>query len=192
MASLEAIAKDFRDLVAVLTGSAGFVDRLRGTGVLKRSYVEDLGVVGPAARASGVDRDCRRDHPHAGYQGLDFKIPVLSSGDVEARFKIRIAETEESLALIRQVLQSLEPGPVLVKVEDLPAYAYACGLTESPRGENVHWVMTGPANTIYRYRVRSASFCNWPAVPLAVPGNIVPDFPLINKSFELCYSCLDR
>jgi Ni,Fe-hydrogenase III large subunit len=65
------------------------------------------------------------------------------------------------------------------------------GITESPRGENVHWVMTGRLGEIYRYRVRSASY-NWSVVPFTVPGNMVPDFPLINKSFELCYACLDR
>ena len=65
-------------------------------------------------------------------------------------------------------------------------------MTESPRGESIHWVRTGPDGQIDRYRIRSASYCNWPVVALAVPGNMVPDFPLINKSFELCYSCLDR
>jgi Ni,Fe-hydrogenase III large subunit len=68
----------------------------------------------------------------------------------------------------------------------------ALGYVESPRGQVMHYLMAGPGNTVYRYMVRSASYTNWPAVPLAVMGNIVPDFPLINKSFELCYSCLDR
>ncbi|MDO8671184.1 MAG: NADH-quinone oxidoreductase subunit F, partial [Dehalococcoidia bacterium] len=75
---------------------------------------------------------------------------------------------------------------------DVPSYAVGIGVTESPRGENVHWVRTGSDNTIDRWRIRSASYCNWPVVGLAVPGNMVPDFPLINKSFELCYACLDR
>ena len=65
-------------------------------------------------------------------------------------------------------------------------------MTESPRGENLHWVRTAADGTIDRYRVRSACYPNWPVVAAAVPGNMVPDFPLINKSFELCYACLDR
>jgi Ni,Fe-hydrogenase III large subunit len=83
-------------------------------------------------------------------------------------------------------------GPLSVPLGPLPPFRSALGVTESPRGENIHWVRTGPEGTIDRYRIRSASFCNWPVVPTTVPGNMVPDFPLINKSFELCYSCLDR
>jgi Ni,Fe-hydrogenase III large subunit len=73
----------------------------------------------------------------------------------------------------------------------LAADSWAVGIVESPRGEDVHWVMTGPAGEIRRYRVRSASY-NWALVPYAVSGDLLPDFPLINKSFELCYACLDR
>ena len=74
----------------------------------------------------------------------------------------------------------------------LQAWLPAWGCVESPRGTDVIWLMLDDLNKIYRCRVRSASYANWPAVPLTVPGNIVPDFPLINKSFELCYSCCDR
>jgi len=94
--------------------------------------------------------------------------------------------------MIRQIAEHLPEGEIRVPVDGLPAYRYGLGITESARGENVHFVMTGPGNTIYRYRVRPASYVNWPVLPFCVPGNIVPDFPLINKSFELCYSCCDR
>jgi Ni,Fe-hydrogenase III large subunit len=80
----------------------------------------------------------------------------------------------------------------VVDLGPLPAGQAAFGVTESPRGENIHWVRLAADGTLERYRVRSASYPNWPAVAASVPGNMVPDFPLINKSFELCYACLDR
>jgi Ni,Fe-hydrogenase III large subunit len=105
---------------------------------------------------------------------------------------VRIDETFTSFQLAREILAALPTGPLAVEIDSVPAYETAIGVTESPRGENIHWVRTGPDGTIDRYRIRSASYCNWPVVALTVPGNMVPDFPLINKSFELCYSCLDR
>ena len=86
----------------------------------------------------------------------------------------------------------LRPGPVATPVTSLSGGATVIGGCESPRGETVHWLRTTPAGTAERLRIRSASYFNWPAAPSTVPGNIVPDFPLINKSFELCYSCTDR
>jgi Ni,Fe-hydrogenase III large subunit len=168
------------------------LDRYRGTGILKKDIAEQLAVVGPAARASHIDLDARRDFPHAAYEYLQLEVPVINDGDVLARFLIRAVESTHSAKLIRQIIEKIPKGEYCVPLGDLPEYQYGIGITESPRGENVHFVMTGPQNTIFRYRVRSASYANWPAVPITVPGNIVPDFPLINKSFELCYACCDR
>lgn len=167
-------------------------DRFKKTGVLWKDIAVKFGAVGPAARASKIDMDARRDFPHAAYPHLSFEVPVLEDGDVLARFVIRALEAGQSAEMIRQIAEHLPEGEIRVPVDGLPAYRYGLGITESARGENVHFVMTGPGNTIYRYRVRPASYVNWPVLPFCVPGNIVPDFPLINKSFELCYSCCDR
>ena len=87
------------------------------------------------------------------------------------------------------VIDGLKDGEISVPMPDkLPPYEYAYGITEAARGENMHWLMVGENNTIYRYKVRTPSFCNWTAVPYAVNTNLVPDFPLINKSFNLSYS----
>lgn len=185
-------------LVKLILGNDGVVDRFTNTGVLKYSSAFHLGAVGVAARASGVDRDERRDHPYGAYQYLlPTSIPVLQSGDVYARFLIRVEEVNTSIELLLQALEFLdnhfqEEAPLAVPLGELPAFQSAFSLTESARGSNCHWLMTGPNNTLYRYRVRTASYANWSVVPRAVLNNIVPDFPLINKSFELCYSCLDR
>jgi Ni,Fe-hydrogenase III large subunit/Ni,Fe-hydrogenase III component G len=168
------------------------LDRYRGTGILKKDIAEQFAVVGPAARASQMNIDARRDFPHAAYEQLQFDVPVINDGDVLARFLIRAVESTHSAKLIGQIIEKIPKGEICIPLGDLPEYQFGLGISESPRGENVHFVMTGPGNTIYRYRVRSASYANWPAVPITVPGNILPDFPLINKSFELCYSCCDR
>jgi Ni,Fe-hydrogenase III large subunit/Ni,Fe-hydrogenase III component G len=192
LATLRSVEHDCRRFVELLRSTDPLQERFADTGVLPTETARLFGAVGVAARASGVDRDARRDHPHAGYAGLDLPISVRSAGDVQARAQVRINETFVSFGLIRTLLGRLPDGPLTVALPPLPSYRVGIGVTESPRGDNVHWVRTGPNGTIDRYRIRSASFCNWPVVATAVPGNMVPDFPLINKSFELCYSCLDR
>jgi Ni,Fe-hydrogenase III large subunit len=113
-------------------------------------------------------------------------------GDVMARFMIRVREAREAARLIAAVLEDLSEGEVWTDPGSCPEGGQGMGWTESPRGEHIHWLRIGPDGKVDRLRVRAASYCNWPLVPLCVPGNMVPDFPLINKSFELCYSCLDR
>jgi Ni,Fe-hydrogenase III large subunit len=191
--TLDAVALDFRAFVDLILASETLVERLTATGILPETTARALGAVGVAARASGVDVDSRRDHPYAFYDRLPMAVPVVvrHEGDVKARALVRIDEALASLAIIRATLATMPEGPIAVEVGSVPAGA-AFGVTESPRGENIHWVRTAADGTIERYRVRSASYPNWPAVAASVPGNMVPDFPLINKSFELCYACLDR
>lgn len=189
LAELKIEAGQFSEL---LLGNESFRDRLEGTGVLNGDAVEALGGVGPAARASGIARDSRRDHPYAGYSGLIIPATLETGGDVLARMKARIDETFAAFDLIDDLLGSLPGGSVWQPVPEPAPFTEAFGWAESARGETLHWIQTGPGGSIERYRVRSASYCNWPLVALAVPGNLVPDFPLINKSFELCYACLDR
>ncbi len=117
---------------------------------------------------------------------------MQTDGDVRARALVRIDESFASFALAQGLLAALPTDGLSTPIGSLPQYKTGIGVTESPRGEAVHWVRTGATGLIDRYRIRSASYCNWPIVAQAVPGNMVPDFPLINKSFELCYSCLDR
>jgi Ni,Fe-hydrogenase III large subunit/Ni,Fe-hydrogenase III component G len=193
--TLAQVAIDFQQFVDLLLASDTLVERLTGTGVLPAATARALGAVGVAARASGIDVDSRRDHPYAYYDRLpQGHVPVVvrHDGDVLARALVRVEETLASLAIVRGVLDNLPGGPAFTQVDEVPGGRVAFALAESPRGENIHWVRTAADGTIERYRVRSASYPNWPAVAASVPGNMVPDFPLINKSFELCYACLDR
>jgi Ni,Fe-hydrogenase III large subunit/Ni,Fe-hydrogenase III component G len=175
-----------------LLANAGVVDRLMHTGVLKREVARDLGATGPAARASGLDRDVRRDHPYSFYKELDFQVIRREAGDVRARFEVKTDEIFESLNLIDQLVLRMPGGHLVQHLGAVPSERWGFAMVESPRGLLSHWLRLGPNGTIADWRVRSASHALWPAVAQTVPGNIVPDFPLINKSFNLCYACCDK
>jgi Ni,Fe-hydrogenase III large subunit/Ni,Fe-hydrogenase III component G len=189
---LQCLKDDFTEVANLLLTHDIAINRMAKTGILRLQYANDLEVVGVAARASGRPIDIRQGQPYAVYDHIQFQVPVCQEGDVLARIRIRIDEIYQSFSIIEQVLTQLPSGEILTEIPKLEPYRTAMGWCESPRGETVHWVMIGHNNTIYRYRIRSATYSNWPAVPLTMEGNIVPDFPLINKSFELCYACCDR
>ena len=190
---LETFASEFDDLVTFLIDSGTFTDRIDGTGILETQVARELGVVGFAARGSGLDLDLRRDQPHDAYASLRFRVPVEEGGDVRARLMVRAREVEESLSILRQALEALPQGELLTSLPNvLPANASALGWAEGWRGECLHWVQTDHEGRLARVKVTDPSFKNWPALVRAVPGNIVPDFPVINKSFNLSYSGNDR
>ena len=182
------LQKEFNETVEIIKSNSLFIDRVENTGVLKNEIAADLNAVGPAGRASGINSDVRRDYVYAAYGKMNFSVPVHNNGDVNCRLNTKIEEVNESIKIVLEGIGSIPEGNVLENIRNLQPYKYAFGLTESPRGENCHWVMTGEDNTIYRYKIRTPSFCNWPALCHAVKGNIVPDFPLINKSFNLSYA----
>ncbi|MDO8506925.1 MAG: NADH-quinone oxidoreductase subunit C [Candidatus Limnocylindria bacterium] len=187
-------AAEFRSYLAALLETDSFMERVTGTGVLPRDLANELGAVGVAARASGIALDARATHPYAALRPGMVTPVVRTEGDVRARMLVRADEAFASFALVSALLDELAevgPGDLVTPIGPLPADRWALGMVESPRGEAVHWLMTGPRGEIARYRVRSASY-NWAVVPFAVAGSLLPDFPLINKSFELCYACLDR
>jgi Ni,Fe-hydrogenase III large subunit/Ni,Fe-hydrogenase III component G len=183
---LSVIQQEFRELMDLLMSRPSVMDRIETTGRLFNDIAKGLHVVGPVGRASGIDRDIRRDHPYAAYKELNFKVITNKSGDVYARTKVRSDEVLESFGLIEQALWSLPEGDIVTKAASI-ADGCAMGYTESPRGELIYWVRI-LNNKIERCKVRDASFCNWLAIEYAVLDNIVPDFPIINKSLSLSYS----
>ena len=187
------IEHEVRSIVRLLVRSEGFMSRLQTTGVLTAKEARRLGAVGVAGRASGVDQDLRRDRPADGYRDLAVSVIGASAGDAAARFHVRAQEVGVSAALIADLAGRLPDGPIaaLLGGEPRPGDVAMAG-GEGPRGASWLWLMAGPGGHIARLHLRSASFANWPVVATVVPGNIVPDFPLINKSFELCYACTDR
>ncbi len=183
---------EFADLMRIIETSDSTRDRLARTGILHPEKARDLGIVGVAGRASGVDRDVRRDHPYAAYDSVSFQVPVYQEGDVLRRLQVRVDEIRQSLVLIRAAESGLRPGPHYVPLPPLPADQCALGAVEGWRGEILHWIRTGSGNQLERCKIKDPSLNNWPALAEAVQGNIVPDFPVINKSFNLSYSGTDR
>lgn len=187
------VRRRMRRLGTMLIDSPSHVDRLENTGILPLEEAAAWATVGPIARASGIDRDLRRDHPYAAYSELTFDVPVLTSGDALARARIRLEETTQTLRLVDQALGQLPGGSVRANALGLPHDGTALGWVESPRGEGVHWIRFTSEGLVARYRVRTASFANAQAFPTCIPGrNILTDFPVIEQSLALSYAGADR
>ena len=191
--AVSALRHELGTLEPMLLNSSSHLDRLEGTGILRPEDAWAYGAVGPTGRASGVERDLRRDHPYAAYGEVDFAVPVYETGDALARARVRLAELRESLRIIEQILDRTPGGTIRVPLPELTAGATGLGWVESPRGEGFHWILVGEDGTLSRYRVRTASFANAQVFPLAVPGhNILTDFPIIEQSFALSIAGCDR
>ena len=173
-----------------LAFNASLQDRLDAVGVIDAPTVQRLGVVGPAARAAGVADDVRATSPNLDYEGFVSVMSPTATGDVRARLEQRVIELRQSFELLDGLLNR---GPVLpaIAVADADPQPVGIGLVESPRGAT-SCVIECAGDVVSRVRLRTGSYANWPAVAHAAAGNLLPDFPLINKSFELCYACADR
>lgn len=183
-------SREFAELARYIMETPSLQNRFDSAGILKLKVARDLGVVGPVARASGVDLDVRRDHPYGWYAQCETNVPFIHYGDVMARARIRVEEAAESVRLIGQAAESLPEGDTLTPFDAAPR-AQGHSAVESPRGELFYWVESQDG-LITRCHIKSPSFHNWPALPFAVVGNMIADFPLINKSFNLSYSGADR
>lgn len=183
-------AREFSDLAHAILETPSIQNRFETAGILRMDVARELAVVGPIARASGIDLDVRRDHPYGHYDRVPFEVPVTHYGDVMARARIRIEEAATSARLIQETANALPSGSVLVPLELLGAL-HGSSAVESPRGELYYW-LEGNDGRLTRCHIKSPSFQNWPALPFAVADNIIADFPLINKSFNLSYSGCDR
>jgi len=182
------IAADVAEIVALALGHSVVNDRFTGTAVLSPAQVTDIGVLGYAARASGVDIDARRDHPFT-TATTGVNVPTKTSGDVMARFLIRSEEFQASVDLLKYLLDMVGPGEIAnSKPTWMAQGASGVGLVEGWRGTIVHRVEITPDKRIRRLKIVDPSFLNWPALPVALVDTIVPDFPLTNKSFNLSYA----
>jgi len=164
--------------------------RLDGVGILGHDDAVRLGAVGPAARAAGVRIDTRAASPGLWYEpSFGAAVPPGAGGDVAARLEVRALELVEVFAILEELLADpLSPGAA--SPGGAPV-ALGVARVESPRGETVCAVEQGKSR-VERLHLRTGSYANWPALAFASAENLLPDFPLINKSFELCYACVDR
>jgi len=179
---------EMNKIVMLALASDGFLDRMQTTGVLGQEAARAFGALGIAARGSGLDRDVRRDHPYAAYQKYPTTVSLKKKGDVHSRYLVRIEEMKVSIDFIEKIIAEMETGDVSVPVEIKDGYAISA--VESWRGE-ILCALEIKNGVIERCFPRDPSFCNWALFGIMGPGNIVPDFPLINKSLNLSYSGTD-
>lgn len=186
------IRVELDELLDLLLNTTNFISRTRGVGRLDPGVARDFSPVGPNMRGSGYARDTRADHPYGAYDRVPWDVISRDGCDVLSRELVRAAELYESLKIIERCLAEMPPGPVLVEGFAYKPYTFALGYTEAPRGENVHWVMTGNNQQVYRWRARASTYNNWPSLRYMFRGNTVSDAPLIVASIDPCYSCAER
>lgn len=195
-AQCDAIEEEVHNLRAIYDGHAGLQDRFIAAGRVLPKLAAELGLCGLAGRASGQAWDARADHRIGPYAQLDVRMATHRNGDVAARVSVRFDELVESLRLLRDILRRLPPGPVAHPLPAEPVSELGVGWVESWRGAVFVALEVVPAaaarGTIRRCHCHDPSWLNWPVLQHAIMGNIVPDFPLINKSFNLSYSGHDR
>jgi Ni,Fe-hydrogenase III large subunit/Ni,Fe-hydrogenase III component G len=187
-AEVARLVREFSEIARVSLDNTMVLERLQGTGRLTLRTARELQVVGLVGRASGIDADARRDAPFATYGELDVLVPVYTTGDVWARTMVRLDEAREAARLITTAADRAPDGPTRRSLGPLPAGGDALGLVEAWRGPLWYWVQAAGPAALARVKIAGPSFRNWPALEYAVLKNIVPDFPLCNKSFNLSYS----
>jgi Ni,Fe-hydrogenase III large subunit len=162
--------------------------RFERTGILSQETAEQLGLVGPVARASGCDRDVRRDHPSGIFRFAHIPTVVAQSGDVMARALVRWLESERSIRFLKEQLAELGEGPLSVSLPAHRASSLVVSLVEGWRGELVHVGVTSSDGALVAYKVVDPSFHNWFGLAMALRENEISDFPLCNKSMNLSYA----
>ena len=166
--------------------------RLSGVGYLSHEDAVRLGTIGPTGRASGVDRDTRRDDPYAAYDELEFKVVVDNHNDVFGRTVVRLGELMQTYSMIRQILRQMPDGPIAVKAPlKIPA-GEAVSRYEAPRGEDVHYVRANGTDKPERVKVRAPTLANTQSVAKMLEDGYLADLPIVVAAIDPCFSCTDR
>lgn len=187
--ALMELSEEVKDNLPLVIENPSAVERMQGTGKLSKPLAQEFGIVGPAARASGIKHDARAAFKQGVYPIKSFIPALREDGDVLARAEIRADEIITSLALIAELVDSLPDSAVYEEINNsLPVDSIGIGIVEAWRGELIHWITTDKKGNISRYAIKDPSFNNWTALAIAARGNLVSDFPLCNKSFNLSYS----
>jgi Ni,Fe-hydrogenase III large subunit len=182
------IEKTFPKLVELYDNTASLQDRTVSTGTLKQELARQFGAGGHIGRASGRIFDSRKTPGYPPYDALEFSVPVLEDGDVDARVRIRIKEVEQSLSLITQLLNRLPAGPISVDISSAERRdGEGVAIAEAFRGDVLVWLRIAEGK-LERCHLRDPSWFQWPLLEAVIEGNIVADFPLCNKSFNCSYS----
>jgi ech hydrogenase subunit E len=190
LAELKTIEHDLREITDVFLNDNSVKRRLRGIGVLSRQEAHDLGCVGPVLRASGVAQDMRT-LGYAAYHDLEMQPVTRTEGDSYARCAVRCDELFQSLSLIRQALAKIPAGEIAAKVTGNPKGEIIMR-TEQPRGEVVYCLKANGAKNLQRFRVRTPTFANLPAMLKLLQGCDLADVPVLVLTIDPCISCTER
>jgi Ni,Fe-hydrogenase III large subunit len=185
---IASLRKELDGLYNIIDDLPSLEDRLDTTGYLSPETAKAFGALGYVGRASGVPFDVRKDVPYAPYDRLKVEVPVFKYGDVAARVKVREQEILESFMLIERLIEDLPPGPIRADWKPATAGAEGLGFIEGFRGEILAYVRFGENGQVARYFPRDPSWLTWPTLEKLVRDNIVPDFPVCNKSVNGSYS----
>jgi Ni,Fe-hydrogenase III large subunit len=189
---VKTLSNEVESYLAMLFGNASVLSRWRGTGIVSQKTSSVCGAVGPADRASGGELDVRTFASYGAYRILVPRTSRAESGDVLARCEVKRGELHESFRLITEALRLVRSSEIDAPNPPSIRSGRAIAVVEGPRGREAVAVHVGDDGKLERVHVIAASYRNWPIVTRAMEENIVPDFPLVNKSFNLCYACVDR
>ncbi|MDO9085504.1 MAG: nickel-dependent hydrogenase large subunit [Anaerolineaceae bacterium] len=176
----------------IVTTDDTFIGRTRGIGTLSKDRAEILGAVGPTVRASGVKRDIRVNAPYSGYKDYHVNIITDATGDLEARFVVRIKELYESYRIIRLVLENLPSGDLTTRVKRRIPEGEVISRVEAPRGELFYYIKSNGTEMPDRVKVRTPSLCNWGTITDVAVGHKLADMPMLLAGIDPCFSCNDR
>ena len=192
-AQLDKIAPQIDEIIKIYRTNGSILGRTRGVGVLTREQAIDCSVVGPVARAAGIDYDVRIKAPYSAYAELDVPVHTLTDGDVWSRAMIRLAEARTAVDIIRQCLDSLPDGPTACTTER-PAIppGEAIAKCEAPRGELIYYVRITDSPRPERVKWRVPSFMNWDALRFMLKDAKIADIAIIVNSIDPCISCTER
>ncbi|MDD5019161.1 MAG: nickel-dependent hydrogenase large subunit [Candidatus Omnitrophica bacterium] len=190
--AVRALEEKTKYYIQVATEEVTFVKRMSGVGVLLPEDAVRLGAVGPTARASGVDRDIRRDDPYAAYARIPFKVPTSTHNDVYGRAVVRLSELMESYQMIRKILKDLPEGPLTVRAPRKVPAGESLSRYEAPRGEDVHYVKSNGTEKPERVKVRAPTLANIQAVSRMLEDRYLADLPIVIAAIDPCFSCTDR
>jgi Ni,Fe-hydrogenase III large subunit len=183
-----ALQAEVLQVLGMMFAQSSVLARFEGTGALSHELADEIGLVGPAARACGCLRDVRQDHPHGVYRFSHIPVAGEASGDVYARAVVRWLEVQRSLEFLLELLGNTPSGATIAPLGALQPNALAIGMVEGWRGEIMHVAMTDAAGKLVFIKVKDPSIHNWFGVALALRGVPISDFPLCNKSFNLSYA----
>jgi Ni,Fe-hydrogenase III large subunit len=186
------IETQLKEVIGAIVDDTTLHLRLKNVGILTKEAARRLCSVGPTVRGSGIAIDSRVDHPYAAYAEVPPRVITKPEGDIWARTLVRLEETLESINLVRRAMEQMPPGEIMADVKEIPPWREGVAYVEAPRGECIHYVLTGPDNRPYRWRVRAPSYTNLQAVPVMLEHNNIADAPIIIGSIDPCFSCTER